>query len=1217
MAVRTTTGRIKIHFIHLFSLLLIGCFLPSVIVAGISTDGTVGPAQSLRGPDFQIPHDLGSIAGQNLFHSFLSFSISKDESATFSGPDSIQNIISRVTGGEVSNIDGLLRSEVGQADFFFLNPAGVIFGPNARVDVPAAFHVSTADEIRFADGSTFAAADPEASTLSVAPPEAFGFLSPQEANITINGSSLEFKPESTVTFAGENVTVSQGGSVKAEGGLVRILGVGDEPNSLKIKDASADCAPSGEVDLESSTVDVSGTGGSESVMIRGGRIRIANSEIAADHSGSEDSKGSITLEGSEIEVQNGDVRSKVYSEGKGPDIIISAENLDINETVGQDRRSQVRTQVGDNASGWAGEIQVSVDQLRVRNGGRISSMPEKLADGGGGTISIEAFEEILIEGSNDTGYASGIYTTSHSNLGAQGGSIHINAPEADVTLKHGGILESGSAGNGNAGSITISADELLLVNESKILTDTQGSGAAGNIFVEANDIKLLNLSEILADTYESGSGGTVQIHSTHGILMDNSYVEAATIDSGSAGQITISGKELILNNGSLIAASCLGDGNGGEINLNFTDAMRVEKGSFVSAGVLVEGTGTAGRIEIISPQIELLNGGWIENASYGEENAGEIHIEGKNLVIDGMNDSELVTGILADTNLGSGNGGDIEILLDGSLILRNGGRIESNTYERGQAGKITISADELLIDGFRESIPQLCGIYSEAWYSAGDSGDIQLSILNRLALLNGGQISTGSQNSTGKAGNIKMEAGETLINGEKQAVTTGILSQARYSEDSGEIQVSSKEGLQLLNGGQISTSAAFESGSGGKIGVKAKQIKIDGENAPPIIIQGLELETQTGIFSETAGSLSGWTDGDAGDIKVEALNSLEILNRGKISTSSVGKAGNAGTMEIEAKQIRIDGGENAGDTGILSKTSGNPFGGLAGTGGDIKLKVTEGLDLKNAGQISSSSGLNGMDAGSIEVEAKQVSISGHESGIQSDSLAGSAGKAGRVKVTAGDFLRIEDGGSITTSSIDTDGGPITVKGKTVLLREGLITTSVEGRSGNGGDISIGGASSHKAEVMILDGGFIQANTAAEAAHGGDITIDIQAVIAESDQVEIGGIERQEFIPGSGRNIIQAAAPDGVQGAIAISAPELDISGSLVNLGTGFSNPARLATDPCRAAVFGETSALVQRGRGGLPEWPEEPSSLPFSGERLDRLLETEISESGENRANEF
>ncbi|MFW5811195.1 MAG: hypothetical protein ACOCWY_06310, partial [Thermodesulfobacteriota bacterium] len=90
MAVRTTTGRIKIHFIHLFSLLLIGCFLPSVIVAGISTDGTVGPAQSLRGPDFQIPHDLGSIAGQNLFHSFLSFSISKDESATFSGPDSIQ-----------------------------------------------------------------------------------------------------------------------------------------------------------------------------------------------------------------------------------------------------------------------------------------------------------------------------------------------------------------------------------------------------------------------------------------------------------------------------------------------------------------------------------------------------------------------------------------------------------------------------------------------------------------------------------------------------------------------------------------------------------------------------------------------------------------------------------------------------------------------------------------------------------------------------------------------------------------------------------------------------------------------------------------------------------------------------------------------------------------------------------------------------------------------
>jgi filamentous hemagglutinin family protein len=131
------------------------CFFllkPSVASSGISTDGTIGPAANLSGPDYQITHELGSLSGKNLFHSFDTFSIANGESATFTGPDEIANVISRVTGGAVSSIDGLLRSEVGTADFYFINPAGVVFGENAQVDVPAAFHVSTADELRFEDG---------------------------------------------------------------------------------------------------------------------------------------------------------------------------------------------------------------------------------------------------------------------------------------------------------------------------------------------------------------------------------------------------------------------------------------------------------------------------------------------------------------------------------------------------------------------------------------------------------------------------------------------------------------------------------------------------------------------------------------------------------------------------------------------------------------------------------------------------------------------------------------------------------------------------------------------------------------------------------------------------------------------------------------------------------------------------------------------------------
>ena len=90
------------------------------------------PRSACRGGQIEIGADLGTRRGGNLFHSFEKFGIATGQTATFTGPGDIRNVISRVTGGEVSNIDGTLASRVGQADLYFLNPAGVMFGPNAR-----------------------------------------------------------------------------------------------------------------------------------------------------------------------------------------------------------------------------------------------------------------------------------------------------------------------------------------------------------------------------------------------------------------------------------------------------------------------------------------------------------------------------------------------------------------------------------------------------------------------------------------------------------------------------------------------------------------------------------------------------------------------------------------------------------------------------------------------------------------------------------------------------------------------------------------------------------------------------------------------------------------------------------------------------------------------------------------------------------------------------
>jgi filamentous hemagglutinin family protein len=107
--------------------LIILFLIPLTLPAQVTLDGTLGAPLALPGPDFQIGAELGQQYGNNLFHSFQDFNLNQQESATFSGPDHIQNVISRVTGGQPSHIDGVIRSTFPQADMYFLNPAGLFF----------------------------------------------------------------------------------------------------------------------------------------------------------------------------------------------------------------------------------------------------------------------------------------------------------------------------------------------------------------------------------------------------------------------------------------------------------------------------------------------------------------------------------------------------------------------------------------------------------------------------------------------------------------------------------------------------------------------------------------------------------------------------------------------------------------------------------------------------------------------------------------------------------------------------------------------------------------------------------------------------------------------------------------------------------------------------------------------------------------------------------
>ena len=144
MPARTHSGR----GLSFLAAVLLAWTSGSVVHADVVLDGSLGSVGPLAGPDFMIDAVAGRTVGTNLFHSFGEFNLSSSQSATFTGPAAIANILGRITGGSASSIDGLLRSTIPDANLFLVNPNGIMFGPNASLDINGSFHASTSDYSR-------------------------------------------------------------------------------------------------------------------------------------------------------------------------------------------------------------------------------------------------------------------------------------------------------------------------------------------------------------------------------------------------------------------------------------------------------------------------------------------------------------------------------------------------------------------------------------------------------------------------------------------------------------------------------------------------------------------------------------------------------------------------------------------------------------------------------------------------------------------------------------------------------------------------------------------------------------------------------------------------------------------------------------------------------------------------------------------------------------
>jgi filamentous hemagglutinin family protein len=700
--------------------------------AEVTLDGTLGPAGSLAGPHFVIPDTVGQTVGTNLFHSFGLFNINTSESATFTGPAAIDNVISRVTGGSQSFIDGPLRSEIQSANLWFINPAGVLFGQHASLDIQGSFHVSTADYLKLGDGGRFDATHPEDSVLTTAPPEAFGFLGErQPAGIAVQGSFLKVPDGETLSVVGGDIRIADG-TLYALGGRIDMVSAASPgealPNAPDLGVASFERLGKIEVSYSSSerpvidgneigNVDASGEGGGR-IFIRGGEFVADNAFVFADtRGGGQGQRIDIGVTG-QITMRNGAlITADTLGSGSGGDVTVEAGSLEI--------RNGAVISTSTFSSGHGGDVQMEADHVLLSGGSAIDA--ETVGSGDAGTITVKAGDFQMRNGA-------GIFA---STLGSgHGGDIRVEADHVllsgDRSLFFTGI-RSETVGSGDAGTITVKAGDLEISNGAVIITPTVGSSHGGDIRVEADHMLL------------SGHGPR------HGSVIPRSVIDAETFGSGDAGTITVKAGDLEIRNGALIitSVSSSGSGRGGDVRVEANRVLLSGDRSLFFTGIIAEtrGNGHAGDISIKAGDLELTNDAEIVSGSgrlfpgdilvVGQGHAGTIDINADNIT---LFDSRIST-----STLGSGPGGNITIEAT-DIELNRDASIFAGSFGTGPAGQIFIKA----LDSIRLVNDSQISVAT----TQADVGSITLEVGDFLYLRNGSSITTSAAGGTGNGGNI-------------------------------------------------------------------------------------------------------------------------------------------------------------------------------------------------------------------------------------------------------------------------------------------------------------------------------------------------------------------------------------------------------------------------------------------------------------------------------
>ncbi|MCC5663620.1 filamentous hemagglutinin N-terminal domain-containing protein [Nostoc sp. CHAB 5784] len=1110
--------------------------------AQIIPDSTLPNNSSVTTQDNISTIEGGTQAGRNLFHSFQEFSVLTGGTAFFNNATDIQNIISRVTGGSASNIDGLIRAN-GTANLFLINPNGIVFGANASLNVGGSFVASTANALQFGNIGFFSATDQNIpSPLLTINPSALLFNQIKTASIENNSVTPSgLNPSSEITARGF-LRVPDGKSLLLVGGDINMDGGGLLAFGGRVE--LGGLAGTGTVGLngDGSNLSLSFPNSVErsNVFLRNG----AGVAVTANDG------GSIAINARNLEMTKESGLFAGIATGLGSDNS-KAGNIQVNATgvINLDNDSLISNQVGREANGQAGDINLSANTLQVESGAQVNAGTRGV--GKGGNLSVDAQQVRLIGGNSQ--FVTGLSADAQPNS------------------------------TGDAGDLTIKTNILLVRDGAQVSVGTFGAAKGGNLSVDAQEVQLIGGDSQFvtglsasAQPDSTGNAGDLTIRTNTLLIRDGAEVSADTLGTGKGGNLTIKTNTLLVRNGAQVRAITLGAGKGGNLSVDAQEVQLIRgdsqfvTGLFTSA--LPNSTGDAGDLTVKTNTLLVQERTQVTSDTFGTGKGGNLSVDAQEVQLIGGN-SEFLTGLSATAQPNStGNAGDLTIKTN-TLLVRDGAQVNAGSFSEGNGGNLTVAASQAIsLIGRRSRL-------SAQTQGSGASGNLQIST-KRLTVQDGAQISASSF-AQGQGGSLFVNASESVEligkSPDSSQVASGLFAQAQGAGAAGNLAITTGK-LIVRDGARISTTT-YAQGQGGSLSVNASD-SVE-------VIRGSGLSTQAqgngvaGNLTIATGKLivrdeaqvltTTYGQGQGGILSVNASDSVEVIGRDSGLFADTQGDGTAGNLTITTGKLIVQ-----DEAQVFTGTTGK------GQGGNLIVNALESVEINSYSSADSSrfSGLFTLTqgagaAGDLTITTDQLTVK-NKSQVAVSSEG--TGKAGNLDVTASSILLDGNQAALNAQTASGNGGNITLRDlDLLLLRRGAQISTTAGTAeagGNGGNITINAPSGFIVAVPNED-----SDITANAYTGNGGRVNIQAF-------GIYGIQPRQFL--TSLSDITASSQFGINGTVELNTPDIDPNSGLVNLPTVPVDTQ--VAQGCTAGSAVAKSSFTITGRGGLPPNPGEALS---------------------------